>query len=133
MGFLFVFLFLDDKERVIWRADRSLRHYPKYILSVYVCVCVSKAVNTKMCFRCLLEAASSGFHPPPPPLDFLLRVNATYCVRIRYVFFHVHGSMHRDSVSIIVQQDATIYNFIIFLQTDLHISGDTFTHHQEPT
>ena len=34
------------------------------------------------------------------------------------------------SVSIIVQQDATIYSFIIFLQTALHVSGGNLTHHQ---
>ena len=34
-------------------------------------------------------------------------------------------------MSIIVQQDETIYSFIIFLQTALHVSGDNFTHHQE--
>jgi len=47
------------------------------------------------------------------------------------IFFYVHGSVHRESVSITVQQDATVYNFVIFLQTALHISGDNFTHHQE--
>ena len=36
-------------------------------------------------------------------------------------------------LSIIVQQDATIYSFIIFLQTALHVSDDTFIHHQEHT
>jgi hypothetical protein len=35
------------------------------------------------------------------------------------------------SQSIIVQRDATIYSFIIFLQTALHVSDDTFIHHQE--
>jgi len=30
------------------------------------------------------------------------------------VFFYVHVSMHHESLSIIVQQDATIYSFIIF-------------------
>ena len=30
--------------------------------------------------------------------------------------------MHRESVSIIVQQDLIIYSFIIFLQTALHVS-----------
>jgi len=49
------------------------------------------------------------------------------------VTFYVHGSMQRESMSIIVQQGATIYSFIIFLQTALHVSGDTFTHHQEHT
>ena len=34
-------------------------------------------------------------------------------------------------MSIIVQRDATIYSFIIFLQTALHVSYDTLIHHQE--
>ena len=41
--------------------------------------------------------------------------------------------MSRESMSIIVRQDATIYIFIIFLQTALHVSDDTLTHHQEHT
>jgi len=45
--------------------------------------------------------------------------------------FYVHGSVHRESMSIIVQQDATIHSFIIFLQTALHVSDDTLIHHQE--
>ena len=36
-------------------------------------------------------------------------------------------------MSKIVQKDATMRNFITFLQTALHVSGDTFTHHQEIT
>jgi hypothetical protein len=47
-----------------------------------------------------------------------------------YIFFFVHGSVHRESVSIIVQQDATLYSFYS-LQTALRVSGNTFTHHQE--
>jgi hypothetical protein len=35
-----------------------------------------------------------------------------------------------NTLSIIVQQDATLYSFYS-LQTALHVSGDTFTHHQE--
>ena len=34
-------------------------------------------------------------------------------------------------MSIIVQQDATIYSFIIFLQTAVNVSDDTLNHHQE--
>ena len=34
-------------------------------------------------------------------------------------------------MSIIVQHDATIYSFIIFLHTALHVSDDTLIHHQE--
>ena len=36
-------------------------------------------------------------------------------------------------MSIIVQQDATMYSFIIFLPTALHVSDDTPIHHQSPT
>ena len=36
-------------------------------------------------------------------------------------------------MSIIVQQDATIYIFIIFLLTALHVSDDTLIHHQVHT
>ena len=49
------------------------------------------------------------------------------------IFCYVHGSVHRESMSIIVQQDATIYSFIIFLQTALHVSDETLIHHQEHT
>jgi hypothetical protein len=44
--------------------------------------------------------------------------------------FYVHGSVHRESISITVQQDATLYGFYS-LRTALHVSGDIFTHHQE--
>ena len=47
--------------------------------------------------------------------------------------FYVHGSVHCESMSIIVQQDATVHSFIIFLQTAVHISDDTLIHHQEHT
>jgi hypothetical protein len=38
--------------------------------------------------------------------------------------------MEVDWISIIVQQDATLYSFYS-LQTAVHVSGDIFTHHQE--
>jgi len=42
--------------------------------------------------------------------------------------------MHRESLSITVQQDMTIYSFlIIFLQTALHVLDDNLIHHQEHT
>ena len=47
--------------------------------------------------------------------------------------FCVHGSRHRESMSIIVQRDANIYSFIIFLQTALRVSDDILIHHQEHT
>jgi len=36
-------------------------------------------------------------------------------------------------MSITVQKDATLYSFIIFLQTAVHVSDDTLIHHQEHT
>jgi len=36
-------------------------------------------------------------------------------------------------VSIIVQQDVTIYSLLCFCKTALHVSGGTSTHHQEHT
>jgi len=46
------------------------------------------------------------------------------------VELYVHGSVHCESVSIIVR-DATIYSFIKFLQTAQHVSDDTLIHYQE--
>ena len=41
--------------------------------------------------------------------------------------------MHRESMSIIVQQDTNAYSLIMLLQTALHVSDDTLIHHQENT
>jgi hypothetical protein len=51
-------------------------------------------------------------------------------VRKQRRVFYVRGSMHREPMSIIVQQDVTLYSFYS-LQTAEHVSGDIFTHHQE--
>ena len=45
--------------------------------------------------------------------------------------FYVHGSVHHESMSIIVQQDATIYSLLYFCKAALHVSGGTSTHHQK--
>ena len=60
----------------------------------------------------------------------MLKISDSY---IAYTPPYVHGSVHRESMSIIVQRAANIYIFIIFLQTDLHVSVDTLIHHQEHT
>ena len=44
--------------------------------------------------------------------------------------FNVHGSVHRENILIYVQQDATLHS-IFYLETALHVSGGTTTHHQE--
>ena len=54
--------------------------------------------------------------------------------KMKLCVFKLHHAMKIFGVmSIIVQKDATIYGFIIFLQTSLHVSGNTFTNHQEHT
>jgi hypothetical protein len=44
--------------------------------------------------------------------------------------FNVHGSVHRKNILIYIQQDATLHS-IFYLETALHVSGGTSTHHQE--
>ena len=44
--------------------------------------------------------------------------------------FCVHGSVHRKNIPIYVQQDATLRS-LFSLETALHVSGGTTTHHQE--
>jgi hypothetical protein len=51
---------------------------------------------------------------------------------IKLNFFNVHGSVHRKNILIYVyiQQDATLHS-LFCLETALHVSGGTSTHHQE--
>ena len=44
--------------------------------------------------------------------------------------FKVHGTMYRNNILIYVQQDATLHS-LFYLETALHFSGSTITHHQE--
>jgi DNA topoisomerase VI subunit A len=45
---------------------------------------------------------------------------------------YVHGSVHRESMSIIAQQDATMYSLLHFCKLlALHVSGGNSTNHQE--
>jgi hypothetical protein len=46
--------------------------------------------------------------------------------------YYVHGSVHSESMSIIVQQVATIYSLLYFPKLlALHVSCGNATHHQE--
>jgi len=45
-------------------------------------------------------------------------------------FINVHGSVHRKIILIYVQQDATLHS-LFYLETALHVSVGTITHHQE--
>jgi len=42
--------------------------------------------------------------------------------------FNVHGSVHRKNILIYIQQDATLHS-LFYLETALHVSGGTSTHH----
>ena len=44
--------------------------------------------------------------------------------------FKVHGSVHHNNILIYIQQDATLHS-LFYLETALHVSGGTITHHQE--
>jgi len=44
--------------------------------------------------------------------------------------FNVHGPVHRNNILIYIQQDATLHS-LFYLETALHVSGGTTTHHQE--
>ena len=44
--------------------------------------------------------------------------------------FNVHGSVHRKNIPIYIQQDTTLHS-LLHLETALHVSGGTSTHHQE--
>jgi len=44
--------------------------------------------------------------------------------------FNVHGSVHRSNILICIQQDATLHG-LFYLETALHVSDGTSTHHQE--
>jgi hypothetical protein len=53
-------------------------------------------------------------------------------VRNDHCEFNVHGSVHRKYISIYIQQDAKLHS-LFYLETVLHVSGGTTTHHQECT
>jgi hypothetical protein len=44
--------------------------------------------------------------------------------------FNVHGSVHHNNILIYIQQDGTLHS-LFYLETALHVSGGTTTHHQE--
>jgi len=46
------------------------------------------------------------------------------------VHFNVHGSVHCNNILIYIQQAATLHS-LFYLETALHVSGGTITHHQE--
>jgi hypothetical protein len=58
----------------------------------------------------------------------VLNLNVKF--RCQKVKFNVHSSVHRNNISIYIQQDSTLHN-LFYLETALHVSGVTPTHHQK--
>jgi len=48
---------------------------------------------------------------------------------VLYVF-NVHGPLHLNNIPTYIQQDVTLHS-LFYLETALHVSGCTSTHHQE--
>ena len=46
------------------------------------------------------------------------------------MLFNFYGSVHRKNIQIYIQQDATLHS-LLYLETAVHVSGGTSTHHQE--
>jgi len=51
--------------------------------------------------------------------------NRNYCILL-----NVHGSVHHINILIYIQQEATLHS-LFYLETALHVSGGTITHHQK--
>jgi hypothetical protein len=49
---------------------------------------------------------------------------------LHHHLFNVHGSVHCKNILIYIQQDATLHS-LFYLETALHVSGGTTTHHLE--
>jgi len=64
-------------------------------------------------------------------LGYISETSTHFAKRVAIIFY-VHGPVHRESMSIIVQQDAPIYSLIYFCKLlTLHVTGGKSTHHQE--
>ena len=48
----------------------------------------------------------------------------------KFNVFSVRGSVHRNTILTYIQQDATLHS-LFYLETALHVSGGTSTHHRE--
>ena len=62
--------------------------------------------------------------------SLFFEIHFVSCEKEFQLIFSVHGTVLRNSMSINVQQDATIHS-LFYLQTALYVSGGFSTHHQE--
>jgi len=83
----------------------------------------------KFSFRCILRIVTISLIRPT---KFSLTIKYVYYHQYYPTFFlfNVHGSVHRNNILIYIQQDATLHS-LFYLETALHVSDGTITHHQE--
>ena len=61
--------------------------------------------------------------------NHVLQIETT-SLGVRNLEFNIHGPVHSKNILIYIQQDATLHS-LFYLETALHVSGGTTTHHQE--
>ena len=88
-----------------------------------------------------------GVYKNPSPVLSLIQINPFYVLpsyacmiydniilpytsRSSECLFNVHGPVHLNNILIYIQQDATLHS-LFCLETAVHVSGGTTTHHQE--
>ena len=88
-----------------------------------------------------MHSHATGDQPfPPHPrvlIHYIYRFVFNYSTPISFLIIfsdflksNFYGSVHRKYIPIYVQQDATLHT-LFYLETALHVSGGTSTHHQE--
>jgi hypothetical protein len=65
-----------------------------------------------------------------PDPDVTVRTNFPTVWLLWYIIFNVYGPVHLKNIPINTQEDATLHS-LFYLETALHVSGGTSTHHQE--
>jgi hypothetical protein len=87
--------------------------------------------NCYTCFGLYLHPLSGAHTTVSTASDICQTVTTTCCdVSEDPTVFNVHRSVHSKNILIYIQQDATLHS-LCYMETALHVSGGTSTHHQE--
>ena len=65
-----------------------------------------------------------------PICHLLALLGAHHILHVSRIRVNVHGSVHRKNILIYIQQDAKLHS-LFYLETALHVSGGSSTHHQQ--
>jgi hypothetical protein len=94
-----------------------------------------KVRNALGIFGMYSEIPNTNLQPPKSnakalPLSTIF--SKLHCTEMKelVINFNVHGSVHCKNILIYIQKDATLHS-LFYLETALHVSGGTITHHQE--